>query len=794
MAQNEIYKELFDTLDIQKGDILLIAADLKKIIRSLLKQKIPFDANEFINYFLDKIDSEGTLLFPTYNFDFCKGVDFDYNTTESNMGFITNIALQREDFIRTKHPIYSFAVSGKLSQKFYDLNNEGAFDSDSPFALLYNLNAKMLLIDVDYQNSFTFVHFVEQQNNAPYRFHKQFIANYTDKANHKEKRVYSMFVRYDYVQTNVNPIGEILQNNNVSKYKNINQIETKLVDLHKSFEIISKDINENGGKNLFLENNTNNIKLIVLDIMSKIDINNLNKYNNAIFLPLTPYSIYICELLNVKVINFHDKISQIKFRDNIFDILNEYKLFIEKQGIEYFSLFYKSCQYISYFHYLDNIKDILSNYKNMNYEVIYITDREDKNIKEFNILSNNNTLVDKVFYFDNILRFKKTDVSMKENKLSKFLKKINPVSLKKLSNKIKKIKYYYDWLYISPKSNKIYFNHTLNSTPNIELFNNFFKDNFQLSNQIFDLFTKDIKIPTNINGETTNFFTFPLIKNFYIMIALNKIGQKIYMYQHGSYYYHLKHKYKSYNLFLNEVLLSDINFVFNDYTKKLFENLGAKKVFSVGSMLFNKPIKKRKKEYDFLYITQGHDYLGNLQYVDFPNSLHSFDGYELYQRHKSIIELFGTKFKDKKIIIRVHPTVLTNGVYVPFWELAESYPNITVDVSIPIHTLIEKSQYIVSDYFTSEFINRELHYKRDILLFQGAPTPIPEETIEDMKKMFILVDTVEDLEEKVKNIEIITKDRPRYDNIIEYYSSKKCDTKKVVTEILKKELNARNNS
>lgn len=304
MAQNEIYKELFDTLDIQKGDILLIAADLKKIIRSLLKQKIPFDANEFINYFLDKIDSEGTLLFPTYNFDFCKGVDFDYNTTESNMGFITNIALQREDFIRTKHPIYSFAVSGKLSQKFYDLNNEGAFDSDSPFALLYNLNAKMLLIDVDYQNSFTFVHFVEQQNNAPYRFHKQFIANYTDKANHKEKRVYSMFVRYDYVQTNVNPIGEILQNNNVSKYKNINQIETKLVDLHKSFEIISKDINENGGKNLFLENNTNNIKLIVLDIMSKIDINNLNKYNNAIFLPLTPYSIYICELLNVKVINF----------------------------------------------------------------------------------------------------------------------------------------------------------------------------------------------------------------------------------------------------------------------------------------------------------------------------------------------------------------------------------------------------------------------------------------------------------------------------------------------------------
>jgi len=51
------------------------------------------------------------------------------------------------------------------------------------------------------------------------------------------------------------------------------------------------------------------------------------------------------------------------------------------------------------------------------------------------------------------------------------------------------------------------------------------------------------------------------------------------------------------------------------------------------------------------------------------------------------------------------------------------------------------------------------------------------------------VDTIDDLEDKVKNIENITKNRKRYDDIIEYYSSKKCDTKKLVLEILKKELN-----
>jgi len=60
-----------------------------------------------------------------------------------------------------------------------------------------------------------------------------------------------------------------------------------------------------------------------------------------------------------------------------------------------------------------------------------------------------------------------------------------------------------------------------------------------------------------------------------------------------------------------------------------------------------------------------------------------------------------------------------------------------------------------------------------------------------MEKMFILVDDINELQEKIENIEEISKNRKRYDDIIEFYSSKNCDTKKVVNAILKKELNAR---
>jgi aminoglycoside 3-N-acetyltransferase len=253
MIQKDFFHSLFDNLNIKNGDTLLIATNLKKIIRNLLKNKIKFDSNIFINYFLNRVGENGTILFPTYNFSFCEGIDFDYNNTESKMGFITNTALSRADFTRTKHPIYSFAVSGKYSNDFFNLNNKEAFGKGSPFAFLYKLKAKMLLVDVDYQNSFTFVHYAEQQENAKYRFHKNFNALYTNKNGLAENKVYSMFVRKDNIKTNVNPIGEILEQRNLSINININTVEIKLINLFNSYDVIVEDIRNNNAQNLMIE-------------------------------------------------------------------------------------------------------------------------------------------------------------------------------------------------------------------------------------------------------------------------------------------------------------------------------------------------------------------------------------------------------------------------------------------------------------------------------------------------------------------------------------------------------------
>ena len=510
-------------------------------------------------------------------------------------------------------------------------------------------------------------------------------------------------------------------------------------------------------------------EIVIVDIkhISSIDIatDKIKQYQNKQIIALTPYSFYLLDSLNLEYKTLHSYVSTEVFRDRVLSNINliEKNLESECRG-----LLVDLIRYMSFIEYERTIKYILE-LSNVS-DIIYITDI--KNI-EYD-LTNNTSILSTL----NNTNIKWILIPRIDNKI---LIKLNNISLKKiiakLVGKLLNIEIHYDW------ENFVWL------IFRYSVLTHSFKQKEKIKSACKKINLDQITLESFYKIPVENLFKKRVIQEGGVVFKtwlssadshFNILNRKAFFYQHGNYFY------KNIILKYSEIIPADVNFVFNGYTKKLFENLGVKKVYSVGSILCNKTIKERKKEYDFLYITQGHDYMGNSQYVDFSNSLHSFDGCELYQRHKAIIELFGTKFKDKQILIRVHPVVITTGVYVPFWELSELYSNITIDVNMSMHILIEKSRYIMSDYFTSGFINRELHYKRDIILFEGAPTPLPEETVEDMKKMFILVNSVDSLSKTISNIGIITKNRKRYDNIIEYYSSKRCDTKKVVVKTIER--------
>jgi len=520
--------------------------------------------------------------------------------------------------------------------------------------------------------------------------------------------------------------------------------------------------------------------LVILNLKNKNILNdNLLKIiqNANNILSLTPYSSYILDDINKNHIEFHDLISMNEFKqvnlDIYFSLINDLKKYKY-----YYYLLSKIMTIVTYQTYIDVINQYIILLRNTGCKIIYITDEQ-------NIYLN----IDKEYVVD-----KRNTIFYKKNKIINIISTI--AYRKKLFsatiNKILKKNISYDAIHYAHLFKKCKIKRLMPN--NIEKFIMELKKvlkKYNRDNLFFEKFYDEIsvsysKLLMNKNNELMENKPFTYITEHIenIKARILKINNcKVVFFQHGSYLYSGEHSEWA------ELYPASINFVCNDFTKKLFLSRGAKEVYSVGSENFNFRTKIIKHDYDYLYITYCADYEYIKQKYSRLSYNLSMNGNQDYLRHKAIIELFGNKFKDKKICIKIQPGIfLGTMMYVPFLELSKNYPNITIEFSVPIQKLILKSKYIISDYFSSEFINRELHYTKDIILFKSIPLPLPEKTVSDMQKMFILIDTIDELEDKVMNIEDITKNRKRYDDIIEYYSSKKCNTKKVITEILKKEL------
>jgi len=244
-----MYKRYIKLLKLKKDDTLLVSSNILPFAYySGLELGRAFNPTAFIDDLQSTIP-EGTLLFPVFNYGFCEGATFDYkNTPPQNMGTLSNAAFNRPDFSRTKHPVFSFMVWGKLKEEFLALNNSDAFGLDSPFALLYDMNAKNLLIDIPYNESFTFAHFVEEQERAPYRYTKSFTSDYIDEHGNKNRRTITLYVRRleDGVENNINPTGKIMEGCNAVKIINpLLESTWKLIDLRQAYDIIAEQIHFN---------------------------------------------------------------------------------------------------------------------------------------------------------------------------------------------------------------------------------------------------------------------------------------------------------------------------------------------------------------------------------------------------------------------------------------------------------------------------------------------------------------------------------------------------------------------
>tara|TARA_B100000767_G_scaffold32688_1_gene27924 strand:+ start:23984 stop:24766 length:783 start_codon:yes stop_codon:yes gene_type:complete len=206
--------------NLNSGNTILIHSSLKSISQFLYKNDYKkFSVEDIFNSFLQAVGSDGTLLFPLFNFEFTKKNFFDIKNSKSQMGSLSEYARNYPGSIRTGHPIYSFAVIGKNAHHFEDLDNVSGYGIDSPFALLKDLQGKIGILGLEDQNSMTFYHYVEEFMKVDYRYFKEFSGIYVDKNGSEKNKTYKLFVRdlERGIETRVNPMGELLWEKGIYK-------------------------------------------------------------------------------------------------------------------------------------------------------------------------------------------------------------------------------------------------------------------------------------------------------------------------------------------------------------------------------------------------------------------------------------------------------------------------------------------------------------------------------------------------------------------------------------------------
>lgn len=249
------YDVFFEKIGIKNGDKVDVVSDLLSIMANT-RRKYLFDPNHLIDSLLAKVGKEGTVGIRCFNWDFCHGQGFSIKDTPSQVGSLGNIALERNDFKRTKHPIYSWMVWGKDSEYLTRIENQKSFGENTPWEYFCD-NGIMLRIGKTSVSGFTYSHHAEQLEQVPYRFEKKFTGTYIDENGVETTREYSMFVRYLDYDINSDLYDDILnemEQKGIYKYALYENVPISSFDIQNAVKLFRNDIKYNYGKRVCVIN------------------------------------------------------------------------------------------------------------------------------------------------------------------------------------------------------------------------------------------------------------------------------------------------------------------------------------------------------------------------------------------------------------------------------------------------------------------------------------------------------------------------------------------------------------
>jgi len=247
--------------------VVFIASNVRRIALHEKNNGRSFDANVFIDSFQQALP-DGTIIIPAYTDLLKSGDTFDIEKSVPTSGALSRKVLKRHDFVRTDDPLHSVMVWGKKSSEVLALEDKSTFGTDSIFGFLHREKAKMLFIDVEFEESFTFIHYVEEILDVDYRKYFNITINrkLKDKSDAKEIRFHT---KKKGIITQLKKLETDMKHEGILTSFPINEIDINKLNLDIAYTRIKKEIEFNGGKDLHRFDMAMYLKQLVKSILGK---------------------------------------------------------------------------------------------------------------------------------------------------------------------------------------------------------------------------------------------------------------------------------------------------------------------------------------------------------------------------------------------------------------------------------------------------------------------------------------------------------------------------------------------
>lgn len=204
-------------IGLKKGDQIFIHSNIA-FFGILENAKTPNDYYyTFKSAIFEVIGEAGTMINPTFSYSYCNGEKFYTKETPSTSGVFSELARKDPEAIRSDDPNFSIVAVGRNAEYFTQNNSEYSFGDNSFWKKILDKNGVFVNFNLNVGMA-TFLHYIENTLNVPYRYHKPFNGIRINKDGKEIKDTFYHFVRdlnKDNHLPDTNKLIEVANNNKI---------------------------------------------------------------------------------------------------------------------------------------------------------------------------------------------------------------------------------------------------------------------------------------------------------------------------------------------------------------------------------------------------------------------------------------------------------------------------------------------------------------------------------------------------------------------------------------------------